>query len=88
MGPIWLLIGLGLGAAIAVFALCQAHAARVSELGTRLTETEARHLAAVTRCGELEQESLFSAGDYKAEVARLQTELVAERRLPRRSWEP
>jgi len=81
MGPIWLLIGLGLGAALAYFALRRTHAVRVSELATRLTETESQHLVAVARCSELEQDGLRSAGDSKAEVARLEAELDAERRV-------
>ncbi len=81
MGPIWLLIGLALGAAIALVALRRTHTSRVSELTARLTETERQRVIAETRCGELKQESLRSAGVSNAEVARLETELEGERRL-------
>ncbi|MGB7160176.1 MAG: DNA recombination protein RmuC [Tepidisphaeraceae bacterium] len=88
MAPIWLLVGILVGGVAGAALLRIAHARRIAELTTQMEETQARHAeaaaelaAAVARGNELEQDALRAEGDAKADIARLEAELVAERSL-------
>jgi DNA recombination protein RmuC len=87
MGPIWMLVGLAIGAVVTGLLVRRIAQAQVAELKSQLTEAAAGGSktaqaldAALERESELKVEMLEKAGELNTELARLEAELDGERR--------